>query len=128
MTLTLNRPERLNAFNVALHEALFAAIERAGADPNCRAVLLTGAGKGSSAGQDLTDRVVASDGSRPDLGLSLEKSYNPLIRARFAGCPNRSSAPSIAQRPALGSMWRSRATSCLRRNRPNSCKPSRTLA
>jgi 2-(1,2-epoxy-1,2-dihydrophenyl)acetyl-CoA isomerase len=81
MTLTLNRPERLNAFNVALHEALFAAIERAGADPDCRAVLLTGAGKGFCAGQDLTDRVVAADGSRPDLGESIDKRYNPLVRA-----------------------------------------------
>ena len=81
MTLTLNRPERLNAFNTALHEALFKAIERVGADPDCRAVLLTGAGKGFCAGQDLTDRIVAPDGSRPDLGEAIEQRYNPLVRA-----------------------------------------------
>ncbi len=81
MTLTLNRPERLNAFNTALHQALFKAIERVGADPDCRAVLLTGAGKGFCAGQDLTDRVVAPDGSRPDLGEAIERRYNPLVRA-----------------------------------------------
>src|SRR5208282_2978397 len=81
MTLTLNRPERLNAFNVALHEALFKALERAAADPGCRALLLTGAGKGFCAGQDLSERVVAADDARPDLGLSLETRYNPLIRA-----------------------------------------------
>jgi 2-(1,2-epoxy-1,2-dihydrophenyl)acetyl-CoA isomerase len=81
LRLTLNRPERLNAFNVALIEALFAAISHAGADPHCRAVLLTGAGKGFCAGQDLTDRVVRSDGSRPDLGNSIDKRYNPLVRA-----------------------------------------------
>jgi 2-(1,2-epoxy-1,2-dihydrophenyl)acetyl-CoA isomerase len=81
MTLTLNRPERLNAFNAALHEALFAGIERAAEDPDCRAVLLTGAGKGFCAGQDLTDRVAAPDGSRPDLGEAIEKRYNPLVRA-----------------------------------------------
>jgi 2-(1,2-epoxy-1,2-dihydrophenyl)acetyl-CoA isomerase len=81
LTLTLNRPERLNAFNVALLEALFIAIERAGADPGCRAVLITGAGKGFCAGQDLTDRVAAPDGTRPDLGESIDKRYNPLIRA-----------------------------------------------
>jgi 2-(1,2-epoxy-1,2-dihydrophenyl)acetyl-CoA isomerase len=81
MTLTLNRPERLNAFNAALHEALFAGIERAAEDPDCRAVLLTGAGKGFCAGQDLTDRVVAPDGSRPDLGEAIERRYNPLVRA-----------------------------------------------
>jgi 2-(1,2-epoxy-1,2-dihydrophenyl)acetyl-CoA isomerase len=81
MTLTLNRPERLNAFNTALHEALFAGVERAAAEPDCRAVLLTGAGKGFCAGQDLTDRVVAPDGSRPDLGEAIEMRYNPLVRA-----------------------------------------------
>jgi 2-(1,2-epoxy-1,2-dihydrophenyl)acetyl-CoA isomerase len=81
MTLTLNRPERLNAFNTALHEALFAAVERAAAEPDCRAVLLTGAGKGFCAGQDLTDRVVAPDGGRPDLGEAIERRYNPLVRA-----------------------------------------------
>jgi 2-(1,2-epoxy-1,2-dihydrophenyl)acetyl-CoA isomerase len=81
LTLTLNRPERLNAFNVALIEALLAAIERAGTDPDCRAVLITGAGKGFCAGQDLTDRVVSPDGTRPDLGESIDKRYNPLVRA-----------------------------------------------
>ncbi len=81
LTLTLNRPERLNAFNAALHEALLAALERGAADPGCRALLLTGAGKGFCAGQDLSERAVAADGARPDLGLSIEKRYNPLIRA-----------------------------------------------
>ncbi len=81
LTLTLNRPERLNAFNVALHEALLEALGRAAADPGCRALLLTGAGRGFCAGQDLSDRVVVPDAERSDLGLSLEKRYNPLIRA-----------------------------------------------
>jgi 2-(1,2-epoxy-1,2-dihydrophenyl)acetyl-CoA isomerase len=81
MTLTLNRPERLNAFNDALHEALFKVIERAAADPGCRALLLTGAGRGFCAGQDLTERVVAPGAGRPDLGEAIEKRYNPLIRA-----------------------------------------------
>jgi 2-(1,2-epoxy-1,2-dihydrophenyl)acetyl-CoA isomerase len=80
LTLTLNRPERLNAFNVALHEALAGAIKRAAANEDCRAVLLTGAGRGFCAGQDLSDRVVGAGGERPDLGDSLEKRYNPLIR------------------------------------------------
>ena len=81
LTLTLNRPERLNAFNVALHEALAGAIARAAADEKCRAVLVTGAGKGFCAGADLTDRAVAPGGARPNLGESLDKRYNPLIRA-----------------------------------------------
>ena len=81
LTLTLNRPERLNALNAALTQALLAAIERAAAAPDCRAILITGAGRGFCAGADLADRVVAPGGARPDLGQSLEKGLNPLIRA-----------------------------------------------
>ena len=81
LTLTLNRPERMNAFNVALHEALADAIRRAADNDECRAVLLTGAGKGFCAGQDLSDRAVAPGEGRPDLGESIDKRYNPLIRA-----------------------------------------------
>jgi 2-(1,2-epoxy-1,2-dihydrophenyl)acetyl-CoA isomerase len=81
LTLTLNRPDRMNAFNGALHEALAAAVNRAAADDACRVVLLTGAGKGFCSGQDLADRAVAPGGERPDLGASIEARYNPLIRA-----------------------------------------------
>ncbi len=81
MTLTLNRPDKLNAFNVALHEALAAAFARAAADTEARAVLMTGAGKGFCAGQDLADRALTYDQGRPDLGESLDKRYNPLVRA-----------------------------------------------
>ena len=81
LTITLNRPDRMNAFNVALHEALALAVRRAATDAECRVVLLTGAGKGFSAGQDLSDRAVAPSSGRPDLGESLEKRYNPLVRA-----------------------------------------------
>ncbi len=81
LTLTLNRPERLNAFNLAMHAALAAAIGRAAANDECRAVLLTGAGKGFCAGQDLSDRAVTAGEGRPDLGESIEKRYNPLVRA-----------------------------------------------
>ncbi len=81
LTLTLNRPDRLNAFNVALHEALADALKRAAANDECRALILTGAGNGFCAGQDLSDRAVAPGEGRPDLGELLEKRYNPLIRA-----------------------------------------------
>ena len=81
MTLTLNRPERLNALNAALTQALSAAVKRAAAEPDCRAILITGAGRGFCAGADLADRVVAPGAARPDLGQSLEKGLNPLIRA-----------------------------------------------
>lgn len=80
--ITLNRPERLNAFTVDMHVALRAALEAAASDPACRAVLLTGQGRGFSAGQDLTARAQPTDGSAspPDLGVTLETYYNPLIR------------------------------------------------
>ena len=58
LTLTLNRPERLNAMNIALIQALLAAAQRAAADSACRAVLITGAGRGFCAGADLADRAL----------------------------------------------------------------------
>jgi 2-(1,2-epoxy-1,2-dihydrophenyl)acetyl-CoA isomerase len=81
LTLTLNRPERLNALNAALIEALAAGIVRAAAEPDCRAVLITGAGRGFCAGADLANRAFAPGEARPDLGQTLEKGVNPLIRA-----------------------------------------------
>jgi 2-(1,2-epoxy-1,2-dihydrophenyl)acetyl-CoA isomerase len=80
LTLTLNRPERLNALNGALIEALSAGIKRAGSDPECRAVLITGAGRGFCAGADLANRAFAPGDARPDLGQALERGLNPIIR------------------------------------------------
>ncbi|GJD48760.1 1,2-epoxyphenylacetyl-CoA isomerase [Methylobacterium crusticola] len=77
--LTLNRPERLNSFTAALHEALREALRAAAADEACRAVVLTGAGRGFCAGQDLSDRRFPPDAT-PDLSATIEAYYNPLIR------------------------------------------------
>jgi 2-(1,2-epoxy-1,2-dihydrophenyl)acetyl-CoA isomerase len=77
--ITLNRPERLNAFNDAMHERLMAALREAEADDGCRALLLTGAGRGFCAGQDLSDRVF-EPGTLPELKNTLERFYNPLVR------------------------------------------------
>ena len=77
--ITLNRPDRLNSFNEAMHRALAQALDDAGRDDGCRAVLLTGAGRGFCAGQDLSD-VAAGDGGPPDLGVTIENFYNPLVR------------------------------------------------
>src|SRR6478735_7073236 len=77
LTLTLNRPERLNALNTALIEALSAGITRAGAEPECRAVLITGAGRGFCAGADLANRAFSPGDARPDLGQALENGVNP---------------------------------------------------
>jgi 2-(1,2-epoxy-1,2-dihydrophenyl)acetyl-CoA isomerase len=77
--ITLNRPERLNAFNVALHEALAAAIVEAAADETCRALLITGAGRAFCSGQDLHDRLM-EPGKILKAGESLLKHYNPLVK------------------------------------------------
>ncbi len=78
MVITLNRPDKLNAFNETQHATLRVALEEADADPDCRAVMLTGAGRGFCAGQDLGDRDFSD--SVPDLGVTLDTLYNPLIR------------------------------------------------
>jgi 2-(1,2-epoxy-1,2-dihydrophenyl)acetyl-CoA isomerase len=74
--LTLNRPDRLNSFTVEMHEEVADALGSLG---GARVLVLTGAGRGFCAGQDLNDRAVAP-GESVDLGESVEKRYNPLIR------------------------------------------------
>ncbi len=81
LTLVLNRPDKLNAFTPAMHDALRAGFARAARDADVRAVLLTGAGRGFSAGQDLGDRDPRKGGPAPDLGETIGRYYNPLIRA-----------------------------------------------
>lgn len=75
---TLNRPDKLNAFNDEMHGALRAALERARDDSGIRAILITGAGRGFCAGQDLGDRDPSK--GRADLGHTIETFYNPLLR------------------------------------------------
>jgi 2-(1,2-epoxy-1,2-dihydrophenyl)acetyl-CoA isomerase len=77
--LTLNRPDKLNAFTRAMHAELREALAAAGADPACRVVVLTGAGRAFSAGQDLADTGLAA-GAALDAGKTLEEAYNPLIK------------------------------------------------
>ena len=78
--LTLNRPDRLNSFTVQMHEEVADALGQLG---EARCLVLTGAGRGFCAGQDLNDRAVAP-GQSVDLGESVEQRYNPLIRLLVA--------------------------------------------
>jgi 2-(1,2-epoxy-1,2-dihydrophenyl)acetyl-CoA isomerase len=75
--LVLNRPDRLNAFTADMHAELAQALDAAAQDRTCRALLLTGEGRGFCAGQDLGER---SGGGPIDLGETLDRLYNPLIR------------------------------------------------
>lgn len=77
--LTLNRPDKLNAFTRTMHAELRDALTAAATDPDCRVVVLTGAGRAFSAGQDLADTGAAS-GSAMDAGKMLDEAYNPLIK------------------------------------------------
>ena len=74
--IILNRPDRLNSFTVQMHEELRDALGSLG---EARVVILTGAGRGFCAGQDLNDRAV-TPGQAVDLGETVEQCWNPLIR------------------------------------------------
>lgn len=79
-TLTLNRPDVLNAFNPAMHEDIKAALDEAEGDSSIRALLITGAGRAFCAGADLTERRRKPGDPPPDTGAFLDKYYNPLVR------------------------------------------------
>jgi len=78
VTLTLNRPEALNSFNIEMKEALLAAMKDAARDKSVRVVVVTGAGRAFSAGQDLKER---SAPGVADLGTELRVRYNPIVLA-----------------------------------------------
>jgi 2-(1,2-epoxy-1,2-dihydrophenyl)acetyl-CoA isomerase len=79
--ITLNRPEVLNSFNRAMAHELSEALAVVAGEPSLRAVLLTGAGRGFCAGQDLAEASPRPDGSLPDLGDFVREGYNPIVRA-----------------------------------------------
>src|ERR1700733_4210319 len=78
--LTLNRPNKLNVFNVAMHSEVRQALAEA-CERGARGRVLGGAGRAFCAGQDLADRAVPPEGKGPDLGASIENYYKPLILA-----------------------------------------------
>src|SRR5437867_547120 len=79
--ITLNRPDRLNSFTSAMHAETRDALAACKADATLRVLLLTGAGRGFCAGQDLSDRAVAPGEAPVDLGTSIEQNYRPLVLA-----------------------------------------------
>ena len=78
LRITLNRPDSLNAFIAAMHADLAAAMARAESEAAVRCVLITGAGRGFCAGQDLSERDM--NAADIDLGAGLEARYNPLVK------------------------------------------------
>lgn len=79
--LTLNRPDKMNSFNEAMHAELRVALDQVQEDKAIRVLVLTGAGRGFCAGQDLSDKEVlfVPGEAPPDLGEVVEKNYKPLI-------------------------------------------------
>lgn len=76
--LTFNRPDRLNSFNTAMHAEVREALAQVRTS-DARVLVITGAGRGFCAGQDLSDRAVSPGGTAVDLGDSVEKNYKPLV-------------------------------------------------
>ena len=96
-TLTLHRPERLNSFTVAMHGEVRAALDAIAADRAIRCLVLTGAGRGFCAGQDLSDRAVAPDAEGVDLGASIESYYKPMLqRLRALPMPTIAAVNGVA--------------------------------
>src|SRR5512134_1883814 len=77
--LTLNRPDRLNSFNVQMHGEVRDALSQLKSNSEARVLVLSGAGRGFCAGQDLGDRAVAPGGEGVDLGDSIDNYYKPLV-------------------------------------------------
>ncbi len=98
-TLTLARPERLNALDAVMHAELREALDRVEADAEAHVLVLTGEGRAFSSGQDLTEDLPRDGRGRIDLGPPLERDYNPLV-LRVAGFPK----PTVAalNGPAVG--------------------------
>jgi 2-(1,2-epoxy-1,2-dihydrophenyl)acetyl-CoA isomerase len=77
-TITLARPEKLNAITAAMHAELRAVLAEAEGDPNVRCLVITGDGRAFSSGQDLTEERLAGPDGKIDFGGRLERDYNPL--------------------------------------------------
>jgi len=96
-TLTLHRPDRLNSFTVAMHADVRSALDAIASDRSIRCFVLTGAGRGFCAGQDLADRAVAPGSDALDLGASIENYYKPMLqRLRALPMPTIAAVNGVA--------------------------------
>lgn len=96
-TLTLKRPDRLNSFTVAMHIEVRSVLDTIAADRSIRCFVLTGAGRGFCAGQDLSDRAVAPDAEGVDLGASIDNCYKPMLqRLRALPMPTVAAVNGVA--------------------------------
>ena len=125
--LTLNRPDKLNAFTGRMHAELREAMDRVRSSGDTRALVLTGSGRGFCAGQDLSERVASEQSGAFDLGASLEKNYNPLIKGLHE-LPMPVICAVNGVRPAPVAISCSPATSSSRRARPASSRYSAVSA
>jgi len=82
-TLTLNRPEVFNSLNELMHKELKKVLSEIRADKSLRVLIITAQGRAFCAGQDLNDRSVNNSNEKLDLGESIEKKYNPLIKSIY---------------------------------------------
>jgi 2-(1,2-epoxy-1,2-dihydrophenyl)acetyl-CoA isomerase len=80
-TLTLNRPRALNSFTIEMHTEIREVMQKVSDQADIRCLVITGAGRGFCAGQDLGDRASAGENGAPDVGKSVEENYNPLIHS-----------------------------------------------
>jgi 2-(1,2-epoxy-1,2-dihydrophenyl)acetyl-CoA isomerase len=82
--VTLNRPDKLNSFTATMHNELAHVLSRLETEGGARVLVLTGAGRGFCAGQDLSERQMSAGGTPPDLGETIDKFYAPLVRRLHA--------------------------------------------
>ena len=112
LEVTLDRPDRLNSFVDEMHIELRRVLEQAAVDPDCRAILLTGRGRGFCAGQDLQARDPRADSSPPNLQRTLSSFFNPTV-SLIRRIENRLSVPSMALPLVPVPIWLWPVTSCL---------------
>ena len=95
--ITLNRPQALNSFTAAMHGELLQALNDVAADETVRAVVITGAGRGFCAGQDLTDPAMVDTGQGLDVGAVIDRHYRPLaLRVRSMPVPVLAAVNGVA--------------------------------